>query len=193
MSGSQSSWDALADAWRSSEEARPAPDIGAELRKRRLLTLCVVLGEVGVTLGVIGVTLWLRGEATIGPDAVFLRGLWILWFVATCFAWWTRRGQWPQSVASSQEFVQLSLERAKRKKRITWFSLGLLGAQVGFAMYLSGLATEASPLLGTSFMAILVPIVAAHLVWALWYYLRAAREQEHFTALKEAFESEEQS
>jgi hypothetical protein len=89
--------------------------------------------------------------------------------------------------------VQLSLERAKRKKRITWFSLGLLAAQVGFAMYLSGLATEASPLLGTSLMAILVPIVAAHLVWALWYYRRAAREQEHFTALKEAFESEGQS
>ncbi len=190
MSDSENSWDALTDAWRSSPEAPPPADIGAELRKRRALTLAVVLGELGITAGLVGVTVWLQGDATIGPDAVFLGGLWSLWLVATCFAWWTRLGQTPNTVASPEEFVRLSLERARRKQRIVWFSLGLLAAQVAFAIYVRVLLGESDAGLRGSLAILLVFIVAAHLLWARWYYRRAKREQVHFAALHEAFEGE---
>ena len=192
MTDSDRGWDALTEAWQQEE---PGPfevdDIKSVLGARRRLTWMVVLGELMVTAGLIGVTVWLSGPATVGADTLFLVGAWLFWGLATGFAWWNRRGQWRLSVASPEDFVRLSLERAERKIRVAWFSAGLLVAQVAFVVALS--LGRDSPAQGLgSMLSTLAIVVAAYSGWTVWYYRRARHEREHFAAVLRSMEAARQ-
>ena len=185
-------WDTLTEAW---QEEEPLPFEAGEfksvLRGRTRAMMLVVLGELAITAGLIWVTVWLSGPATVGADAVFLTVLWLFWAVATGFAWWNRRGQWRLSVASSEDFVRLSLDRAERKTRVAWFSAALLVAQVAFAVafWLFGRESGGGAEDLTTMVSLLVTVVAGYSGWTVWYYRRARREREHFAAVLSSMES----
>lgn len=185
-------WDSLTKAWHD-EEPVPfeADEFRAVLRSRTRATLLVVVAELSITAVLIWVTFWLSGSATIGADAVFLTGLWVFWAVATGFAWWSRRGQWRLSVASSEDFVRLGVERAERKIRVASFTAGLLVAQVAFvvAFWLFGRESGGGASDLVTMLSLLGTIVAGYAGWTVWYYRRATREREHFAAVLSSMES----
>lgn len=190
-------WGELAERWRGAESApRSAAEEVASfvpiLRRRRTLTGLVVLGEGLVTAALAWVTLTVIRRTPTVADVVFLTGLWVIWVIATGFAWWNRRGQWGRSAADTTQFVSLSLEYARRKVRVARFSVGLLLAQLlmGVVAWVGGAGLMRD---GFSSLAALMgwlgPLSLAYLTWIVWYHRRAAAEVRHFRDLLDELES----
>ena len=186
MTEHDASWDALTETWQAAE---PVPHdlsgFSLELKRRARLRLLMVAGEVILTAALIWLSVQLLGSG--GPDgrALILTGLWLFWLVATVFAWWNRRGQWERSVASTDDFASLSLERAGRKIRVVWFTVGLLVAQLAFVGVLigTGLVDE----LGGSSLSlagVFAGVSAVYLIWCRWYYRRARSEESYYRDLQ---------
>lgn len=188
-------WNELQTAWQSADSVPVGmEEIRAILRRRRRLTALVVLCELGITAGLVALSVQ-TGRAGAGAlDVVFVGGLWLFWLVATVFAWWNRRGAWRRDVSDTGEFVRLSLERAERKIRVAWFSLGLLMAQLvfGVGIFIAFGRTAGGSLAVERLALWLVLIVGSYGSWIAWYYRRARREQEHFRSLLDATEATEQ-
>ena len=190
MSEHDPSWEALTEAWKAPEAAPRLSDFESELKRRRRLKFVVVAGELGVT----GVLVWASARLIVngaaGENAVLLTGIWLFWAVAMVFAWWNRRGQWERTVASTDDFMRLSLERATRKIRVVWFTLALLVAQLAFVGVLV-LTGQLGELRGSpAALALTVGGVASlYVLWAFWYYRRARAEASRFGGWLEEAES----
>ncbi len=194
MNNKKINWDALAESWQG-EEPNPLGEqsFRARLEGRRRTMLLVVLGELALTIGLIWLTISLSGPASVGADAVLLTVLWVSWAVATGFAWWNRRGQWRVSVASSQEFLQLSLDRATKKIRVARFSAGLLILQALFVTWLWLSTAETGPAAKSpsAMLLLLLTMVIVYTCWTIWYYRRARREHGHYSDLLGSMNSAE--
>lgn len=185
MTRNENGWDAVAEAWQSPEAGLPdAAGFEAELRRRRRNSRLVVGGELLITAFLVWITVELVRGAAASTDAVAVGGLWLIWLVATGLAWWNRWGQLEQSAASTEAFVRLSLERARRKVRVVWITLGLLVAQVLFLGWLWGRGGAARPS-GNAMPGwwLILGVFAAYLAWCVWYYRRSRSEGRHFSKL----------
>jgi hypothetical protein len=193
MSDSVPQWEALQNAWHEPGEAPISMDaIRATLRQRRGIRALVVLGELGITAALIGHTAQSVGRGASLLNVVFVSGLWLVWVVATVFAWWNRRGQWRTDVQDARDFLRLSLEHGERKIRVAWFSLGLLLAQVvlGTGVFIaSGRMQSDDGMSGRLFALWLILILVTYGSWIAWYFRRARSEQIHFRAMSEALEA----
>lgn len=172
-------WDRYAEAWE--VDAPPEVEVQtltAALRRRRLGTAAVVLGEFALTVALLAFTWsWSRDPEAL-PGAWALVGTWIVWLVATVFAWWNRRGQWVVDVATLEAFAELSLERSVRKLRVVWFSWALTVVQLALLWTIVG-HTRAL------FWSVAAATVGIMTAWSGWYSRRASAERAYFSALTE--------
>lgn len=193
MSESEGYWEEMSERWRS-ESVAGSPGTEAEndapflrtLRRRRFVTTSVVMGEVVVTATLVYLTALILSRPPTGVDRMFLVGLWILWAVATFFAWWNRRGTWSRSASDSRTFLSLSVEHARSKVRVAWFSAVLLVAQLALAVsswaWGDGFMRDGFPSL-VVLVAWLVPVAVLYAGWIVWYHRRGSAEARHFGRL----------
>lgn len=157
--------DDLRSLWTLEAEPPREPSVEAlrnEVERRRRKMLLTVAGEVVFTLCLIAVSAALLaggGDAPHRVTAVVL--LWVTWLVAAGFATWNRRGLWRSSGKTALGYLALLEERARRRRRVADFVLGLVILQLVLA-FLFGMIEW----LGGA-------IVALYVGWALWYRRRA--------------------
>lgn len=160
--------DPLATLWKSDEAPRPVTvdDLRAELTRRRWRMVGVVIGEVALTVALVVLTLTVfTGDGPTTARALGSLGLlWLTWLVAAAFATWNRWGRWRASTESAESYVALLEERARRRRRVADFVLGLVAVQLVVFVALGEVHS-----LG-------VVIIALYATWAIWYRSRASRE-----------------
>ena len=87
--------------------------------------------ELVLTLGLVVVTVALLADGPRAPQRVTAIGLlWIAWLVAASFATRNRWGVWRPSGEPALGYLALSEERARRRRRVADFVLGLVFLQV---------------------------------------------------------------
>lgn len=177
MSITAPEWEHYVEAWEADElPESEAGTLSAALRRRRLGTCAVVLGEGALTAALMALTWsWSRDPESF-PGAWALIGTWVVWLIATVFAWWNRRGQWVVDVATLEAFAELSLERSARKIRVVWFSWGLTVVQLALLWAIVGHARAL-------FWTVAASTVGIMSAWSWWYYRRAAAERDYFSSL----------
>lgn len=138
-----------------------------------------VLGELLLTAGVFGVSAALLADAPRAPQRVTATGLlWITWLVAAGFATWNRWGVWRPSGETALSYLALSEERARRRRRVADFVLGLV--------FLQALLF---PFFGQVRWTGLI-LVALYVGWAVWYRWRAGRELAVIRRIASEFQAE---
>lgn len=191
-------WRGLMEAWQSEapEEAAPTP-LSDEVRRR--IRRKVRLHSYGLSLlaafevtGCAGILLWLfRDLLEDGPNAVEVAGFAGTAFfvaVALAFAFWNRRGAWWPAAESTRAFVDLSLERCRRKLRTLRFCPWLLAAELAFVIPWAAWAIHTRPELGARDGVLVVGWIAlasaALLAWWAWYRKKTLRERAEWEELR---------
>lgn len=143
-------------------------DLRAEMKRRRWRMLVTVAGEGVLTLGLVALTVVVLGaDGAASPSTVTWLGLlWLTWVIAAGFATWNRWGVWRPSAETARSYLALSEERARRRRRVATFVLGLVSLQLVVLLVVG----EAHP--------VGLALVAAYVGWAVWYRRRAGRDLE---------------
>lgn len=162
--------DPLAELWTLEQppERIEVEDLRKEVKRRRRRMLVTVAGELILTLALVALTVVLLGaDGPASPGEVTWLGLlWLTWLIAAGFATWNRWGVWTPSTETAQSYLELSEERALRRRRVGTFVLGLTVVQLVLLLVLGEVH-----LLGLA-------IVAVYVAWAAWYRRRAGRDLE---------------
>jgi hypothetical protein len=191
-------WRGLMEAWQSEvpEEPAPAP-LSDEVRRRirrkvRLQSYGLILLAVFEVAGCAGILLWLfRDLLEDGPNAVEIAGFAGTAFfvaVALAFTFWNRRGAWWPAAESTRAFVDLSLERCRRKLRTLRFCPWLLAAELAFVIPWAAWAIQTRPELGAKDGVLVFGWTALAsaglLVWWAWYRKKTLRERAEWEELR---------
>jgi hypothetical protein len=191
-------WRGLMEAWQSEapEEAAPAP-LSDKVRRRirrkvRLHSYGLILLAIFEVTGCAGILLWLfRDLLEDGPNAVEIAGFAGTAFfvaVALVFSFWNRRGAWWPAAESTRAFVDLSLERCRRKLRTLRFCPWLLAAELAFVIPWAAWAIQTRPELDAKDGALVFGWTAlasaSLLVWWAWYRKKTLRERAEWEELR---------
>jgi hypothetical protein len=199
MNATDNEWRDLMMDWQT-EEATPAPLSGEarqSIRKRVqrsgwrmiLLTLSEVAG-CAATLA------WLWKESLDQPRAVGVvgfAGTAVLMALALGFTLWNRRGTWAPATESTLTFVELSLERQRRKLVALRFCPWLLGLELAFLVPWSIwglLSRSAEPWRWLFAFGWMIGMSALLLVWSAWYRKRTLREAAGWEELRRVLSAE---
>lgn len=188
-------WHDLMDAWQSEapEETAPAP-LSDEVRRRirrkvkrhSYWLVLLAVSEVVVAVGMTALMLFLL-DFRRPADLFALIGTVVLFAVAFYYTVRNRRGTWWPAAESTTTFVDLSIERCRRKLRTVRFIPKLLAGGVSFlAVYgIWTLLAKAAPAVKwIEFFAFLVLYPAVWLVWAAWYKRKTLRELAEWEELR---------
>lgn len=141
-------------------------DLHAEVARRRRRMVWIVAGEVLLTVGLVVLTVHLLGaNRPASPRLLtWLGALWLTWLITAGFATWNRWGVWRPSGETAWSYLALSEERARRRRRVATFVLGLVSVQFVLVLIFGevravGLAT-----------------VTLYAGWAAWYRWKTGRE-----------------
>ena len=173
--------DPLKALWTREEPPRriDVEDLREEVRRRRRRMLVTVAGELVLTLALVALTVVLLGAD--GParprDVTWLGLLWLTWLIAAGFATWNRWGVWTPSAETARSYLELSVERARRRRRVGTFVLALASILLALLLFLGEVH-----LLGLALMA-------AYVAWAAWYRRRADRDLEAVREIDAEFRS----
>lgn len=131
---SSADWNAMIDAWLRDPDATRVPDpLGLRRRvlaENRRMTLWM-LAEYAVGAALVCFVAW-RLATQEGLD-VFVWGFAMLWFTAMAlqFSADSRKGLWSPAAETTQAYLDLALERVRRRERTTryaWLLFALEGA-----------------------------------------------------------------
>lgn len=191
-------WRDLMADWQTEE---PAPALSEETRQRirrkvrrygyrmALLTLFEIVG-CAATLA------WLWKESMEQPRAsgiVGFAGTAVLIAVALAFTLWNRRGIWTPAGESTLTFVELSLERQRRKLVALRFCPWLLALELAFLIPWSVwtlLSQSAEPWRWLFAFGWMIGMSALLLAWSAWYRKRTLRETAEWEELRRALSGE---
>lgn len=195
MSFDEERWDELGGAWRTETAERPEwRRIGARVRRQTLGMWLVAGLEAALTL----VLLWWSVELVrAGVDlfeTALVATLWAFWVIAAVFAYGNRRGAWRAAGESTRAYLEIALDRARRRRRTARFVVWLLAAEVvAFLALLAWRATISPLATGTVFgaLALLAALSAVYLAWSIWTRRRAGREIETLSRVLEELERAE--
>ncbi|HKH49611.1 MAG TPA: hypothetical protein VKM72_33535 [Thermoanaerobaculia bacterium] len=191
-------WRNLMAAWQSEapDEAAPPP-LSDEVRKRirrkvRRHSYWLVLLAISEIAMVIGLTAWMVLDVLDlrrPVDLVALIGTVFLFAVAFFYSFRNRRGTWWPAAESTTTFVDLSIERCRRKLRTVRFLPKLLGGGVSFLAVWGTWALlsrpEAPPAARwIEFFGFLILYPAAFLAWGAWYKRKTLRELAEWEELR---------
>lgn len=200
MNAVDKEWRDLMADWQSEEPAAPAP-LSDETRQRirrkvksygRRLVLVTLFEWLGcaATLAFI----WkesMEQPRTVGT--VGFVGTAVLIALALGFSLWNRRGIWAPATESTLTFVELSLERQRRKLAALRFCLWFLAVELAFLVPWSVWALLAKSsalwqwLFAFGWMAGFSILV---LVWSAWYRKKTLRETAEWEELRRALSAE---
>ncbi len=195
-------WRNLMNAWQSEapDEAAPAP-LSDEVRRRirgkvKRHSYWLILLAVSEIVIAVGMTAWMAFgllDLRKPVDLVALIGTVILFAVAFYYTVKNRRGTWWPAAESTTTFVDLSIERCRRKLRTVRFIPKLLAGGVSFLAVWGTWELLARPKpVSTStwieFFAFLVLYPAVYLAWGAWYKRRVLRELAEWEGLRRSLE-----
>jgi hypothetical protein len=190
-------WDVLASEW--ARQAPPAPGVDALLRarvRRQGARLALVTaGEAVLAAAFLAGSAWLVLRSPDGPTIAWAAAVWVFTFACAGFALVNRRGIWRAEGATTRAYVDLTLERCRRRVRTARFVYALLAAEVAFIVpwtiweIRSRAAVPGALPAGTAWrIGGIAALVAAFAAWAWAFRRRALREMEELLDLKRAIE-----
>jgi len=200
MNAIDNEWRDLMADWQS-EEAMPGEAISVQLpdearqriRKRvRRYGWRMILVTLFEVLGCAATLAWIGKESLDQPRAigtVGFAGTAVLMALALGFSLWNRRGTWAPATESTLTFVELSLERQRRKLVALRFGPWLLAAELAFLIPWSVwalLSRPAEPWRWLFAFGWMIGMSALLLVWSAWYKRRTLRETAEWEELRRA-------
>jgi len=199
MNAIDNEWNDLMADWQA-EEPAPAPlsEEGRQRIRRRVRRyghrmILVTLFEI---IGCAAMLVWVWKGTLDEPRAigtVGLAGTAVLIAVALGFSLWNRRGIWAPATESTLTFVELSLERQRRKLEALRFCPWLLAGELAFLLPWSVWALLSKPAeTWRWFFAFgwMIGMSTALLVFWAWYKKRTLREMAEWEELRRALEGE---
>ncbi len=169
------------------EPPAPALDFVALRRRAHRRSLGLRLAAVVEVLFALAGTAWLLDLARSsgrGVDVLLLAGFVLLVGSALAFTWWNRRGVWSAAGETAADFLRLSRERCRRRRRSVHFGFGLLAAE---ALLLGGWgwARVGAPFVagGTFYWSLLAVVLLAFLGVLVALELYSRREDRQLAAL----------
>lgn len=205
MSATDPEWNDLMEAWQSenAEEASPAP-LPEEVRRRirrkvKLYGIGLILLTVSEVVLNVGLLAWMLPkilERRHPVDLVGLAGVFLLFAVAIVFSFWNRRGTWWPAAESTRTFVDLSIERCRRKLLTLRYCPGFLAVEMVFVGIWGtwSLLEQPEPPAAArwmTFFGVLALFAAAVLGWVSWYRKRTLRELAELEELRRSLGDEE--
>lgn len=189
MNAVDKEWRDLMMDWQS-EEAVPPPlpdEIRRKVKRHGYRMLLLTLFEIA---GCAALLAWIWNESLDQPRAigtVGFAGTAVLMAVALAFSLWNRRGVWAPATESTLTFIELSLERQRRKLVALRFCPWFLALELAFLIPWSVWALLSRPfepwrwLFAFGWMGGFSLLV---LVWWVWYRRRTRRETAEWKALQ---------
>jgi hypothetical protein len=190
-------WRDLMDAWQSEAPGDPPAPLAEEVRKRirrkvRRHSYGLILVAVSEIAIATGMTAWMVLDVLDlrrPVDLVALIGTVVLFGVAFYYSFRNRRGTWWPAAESTATFVDLSIERCRRKLRTVRFLPKLLGGGVTFLAVWGTWAFLSRPeppsvAKWIEFFGFLVLYPAVYLAWGAWYKRRTLREMAELEELR---------
>lgn len=176
--------DVMKTLWTMEEppERTSVEDLRREVERRRRRMLMTVAGELVLTLGLIAVSMGLLADGSGSPQRLTSVGLlWVTWLVAAGFATWNRWGVWRPSGETALGYLALSEERARRRRRVADFVLGLVFLQLVMFSFFGAMEWVG------------LALVALYVGWAVWYRRRAGRELAELRRIASEFRTGDQA
>lgn len=204
MNGTDTEWNDLMETWRSenAEEASPPP-LSEEVRRRirrkvKLHGIGLILIAVSEVIMCVGLLAWLLRdvlEHRRPVDFVGFAGVFLLCVVALGFSFWNRRGTWRPVAESTLTFIDLSIERSRRKLLTLRYCPWFLAVEVAFlalwgAWVLLEKPTPPSPARCIVFFGGLALFAVAVFGWVIWYRRRTLRELAELEELRRSLGNE---
>lgn len=195
MNAIDNEWNDLMADWQA-EEPAPAPlsEEGRQRIRRRVRRygykmILITLFELA---GCAAMLAWVWKGTLDEPRAigtVGVVGTAILIAVALGFSLWNRRGIWAPATESTLTFVELSLERQRRKlealRFCPWFLAGELAFLVPWSVW-ALLSKPAEPWRWFFAFGWMIGLSAFFLVFWAWYKKRTLRELAEWEELRQA-------
>jgi len=199
MNAIDNEWRDLMADWQS-EEAAPAP-LSDEMRQRirrkvRRYGYRMVFITLFEIAGCAATLAWIWKESMEQPRAigtVGFAGTAVLVAAALAFSLWNRRGTWAPASESTLTFVELSLERQRRKLVTLRFCPWLLAAELAFLIPWSVwalLSRPAEPWRWLFAFGWMIGMSALLLAWSAWYKRRTLRETAEWEELRRVLDGE---
>lgn len=198
MSATDPEWNELIEAWQSEapDEAAPPP-LSAEVRRRirrkvRRFGIALILLAISEVVMCTGLLVWLLREVLERRrpvDFVGFAGVLLLCVVAFAFSFWNRRGTWWPAAESTRTFIDLSIERCRRKLLTLRFCPWFIAAEVAFlaawgTWALLDRPVPVAPARWIGFFGFLALFTVAAFGWVAWYRKRTLRELAEFEELR---------
>jgi hypothetical protein len=190
-------WNGLMEAWQSEAPGEPPVPQADEVRKRirrkvRRHSYGLILIAVSEVILAVGMTAWMAFDLLDlrkPVDLTALIGTVFLFAVAFYYSTKNRRGTWWPAAESTATFVDLSIERCRRKLRTVRFLPKLLGGGVSFLAVWGTWALLSRPEAPSvakwiEFFAFLVAYPAVYLAWGAWYKRKTLREMAKWEELR---------
>lgn len=194
-------WRNLMEAWQSEapEEAAATPltdevrrRIRGKVKRHGYWLIFVAVSEIIVAAGTMG---WLIHLLDFRQPHHFfaLIGSLVLFAVAFYYSFRNRRGTWWPAAESTTTFVDLSIERCRRKLRTVRFLPKLLAGGVSFlAVWVTwALLSRPEPPSVAKWIEVLGFLVlypAVYLAWGAWYKRKTLREMAEWEELRRSLE-----
>lgn len=199
MNAIDSEWKDLMADWQA-DEATPAPLSGeARQRIRRKVQRYgrwMILVTLSEAAGCAALLAWIWKESLDEPRAigtVGFAGTAVLIAVALGFSLWNRRGTWAPATESTLTFVELSLERQRRKLVALRFCPWFLALELAFLVPWSVWALLSRPFEPWRWLFAfgwMIGMSAVLLVWWAWYKRKTLRETAEWEELRRALGAE---
>ncbi|HWM91556.1 MAG TPA: hypothetical protein VN493_12390 [Thermoanaerobaculia bacterium] len=194
MNAMDHEWRDLMADWQSEPEEAVSSPLSEETRKRIRRKVqrhghWMVLLTLSELTGCAAMLVWIWKESLEQPRAigtVGFVGTVILIVVALAFSFWNRRGTWKPATESTRTFVELSLERQRRKLAALRFCPWFLALELAFLIPWSIWALVSQPsepwrwLFAFGWMA---GMSALMLAWWAWYKRKTLREMAEWEEL----------
>lgn len=190
-------WNDLMQAWQSQapEEAAPAP-LSDEVRRRirsrvRWQSFRLILNAASQVALAVAIVVWMASYLDLRQPIhlTVMIGTLFLSAGAMFFGIWNFRGTWWPAAESTVTFVDLSLERCRRKLKTVRFSYRFLAVELAFMIPWAtwALLSRADPWApgAWAFTVGWMALVSASVVlWVSWYRKKTLREIAEWEELR---------
>ncbi len=189
-------WRDLMETWQSEATGEPPAPLPDEVRRRirrkvkrhSYWLILLAVSEVAIAAGVMALLLHVL-DLRRTADLFALTGSVVLLAVAFYYSVRNRRGTWWPAAESTTTFVDLSIERCRRKLRTVRFLPKLLGGGVSFIAIWGTWALLSRPVAPSAakwieFVGFLLLYPAVYLVWGAWYKRKTIREMAEWEELR---------
>lgn len=195
-------WESWALEWRSEEGSTPAAigraEIERRVRRQNVRLRLLAVADAFVVTGFLALSGYMAVRIPDPLMIVWAAAVWVFTFVALAFTIRNRRGIWAASAETTSAYLELSVERCRRKVRTARFGMQLLAAEIVFLLLWGTWEMAAHPerlaerpgrlLLRYGLIAL---FAAGTIAWATLYRRSALREMTRIEEIRRGMEAED--